>query len=349
MKTDQEDLKHGKADDTKTNESESESGNEQKNIKIDKIDPDAVIQTKEEYFDALRVWLQKVQLQQMAYTYFPYYLSSNLQPNINNVFIPPMPFLPAQYPPFSAAAPTFNPQLFPQAANGNNQAEPRPQFFGNNFFQPNRNNYMDNVRQNMQILYQNGGYEYVIAPIWKRFLAEAIDVIILFIIKLMIVFMMIDLFNIQIVSLDFDSLRSSLEEDYLEFLSFSSDLLLVEILTKVMVCIYEAMWTAQGQSATPGKIIMGIRILYVEAVVPIGQIHAEPTNLNASTRALMYPASNPGFRRALLRAIAKNMLMTLMFPMCFVLLFFRNNRTGYDVMTKTIVVEENPVPIRRQL
>lgn len=155
------------------------------------------------------------------------------------------------------------------------------------------------------------------------------------------------------VNLDFDSLRSSLEEDYLEFLSFSSDLLLVEILTKVMVCIYEAMWTAQGQSmiggATPGKIIMGIRILYVEAVVPIGQINAEP-NFNASAqRALMYPAANPGFRRALLRAIAKNMLMTLMFPMCFVLLFFRNNRTGYDVMTKTIVVEENPVPIRRQL
>lgn len=156
------------------------------------------------------------------------------------------------------------------------------------------------------------------------------------------------------MNLDFDTLKSSLEEDYLEFLSFSSDLLLVEILTKVMVCIYEAMWTAQGQSiiggATPGKIIVGIRILYVEAVVPIGQIPVEP-NFNVSTqmRAIMYPAANPGFRRAFLRAIAKNMLMTLMFPMCFVLLFFRNNRTGYDVMTKTIVVEENPVPIRRQI
>lgn len=161
-------------------------------------------------------------------------------------------------------------------------------------------------------------------------------------------------FLVSRVNLDFDSLRTSLEEDYLEFLSFSSDLLLVEIFTKVMVCIYEAMWTAQGQSAiggaTPGKIIMGIRILYVEAVVPLGQIHGD-ANFNAppQMRALMYPASNPGFRRALLRAIAKNMLMTLMFPMCFVLLFFRNNRTGYDVMTKTIVVEENPAPIRRQL
>lgn len=120
-----------------------------------------------------------------------------------------------------------------------------------------------------------------------------------------------------------------------------------------MVCIYEAMWTAQGHStiggATPGKIIMGIRILYVEAVLPIGQMNIEPNfNTSAQMRAIMYPALNPGFRRAFLRAIAKNMLMTLMFPMCFVLLFFRNNRTGYDVMTKTIVVEENPVPIRRQ-
>lgn len=155
------------------------------------------------------------------------------------------------------------------------------------------------------------------------------------------------------MTLDFDTLKASLEEDYLKFISFSSDLLLVEILTKVMVCIYEAMWTAQGHStiggATPGKIIMGIRILYVEAVVPIGQMNIEPNfNTSAQMRAIMYPALNPGFRRALLRSIAKNMLMTLMFPMCFVLLFFRNNRTGYDVMTKTIVVEENPVPIRRQ-
>lgn len=177
MKTDHDDLKHRKTDDTKSNESESE--NEPKDNKSEKIIAPAVIQTKEEYFDALRVWLQQVQLQQMAYTYFPYYLSSSsLQPNVNNVFIPPMPFLPAQYPPFSAA-PTFNPQFsgnFPQAANANNQAEPRPPLFANNFFQQNRNNYMENVRQNMQILYQNGGYEYVIAPIWKRFLAEAIDV-----------------------------------------------------------------------------------------------------------------------------------------------------------------------------
>lgn len=154
--------------------------------------------------------------------------------------------------------------------------------------------------------------------------------------------------------LDFDSLKNSLEEDYTDFLTFSSDLLLVEIITKILVCFYEALWTAQGSTfvggATPGKIIMGLRILYVEGVMPLDQF-PPGFNLNNSIRmrALLFPAANPGFKRAFLRAIAKNMLMTLMFPMCFVLLFFRHNRTGYDVMTKTIVVEENAVPVHRRL
>lgn len=161
----------------------------------------AVIKSKEEYFDALRQWLQQVQLQQMAYTYFPYYLSSNLQTNPSNMFMPPrMPF-PQQYPPYPMM-PLLNQQSnLTNAANANNNNQgnidmPRPPLpiFPNNFFDQNR---ADNLRQNFQILYQNGGYEYVIAPIWKRFVAESIDVFILFIVKLMIVFMMIDLFNVQ--------------------------------------------------------------------------------------------------------------------------------------------------------
>lgn len=185
METDQSELKQHKTD-NKTNETESE--NEQKNEKVDTTNVQTVIQTKEEYFEALRVWLQQVQLQQMAYAYFPYYLSANLQPNLNNVFIPSMPFLPpSQFPSFTPASVNLNqPNSFANAVNGNQQnaanEQPfnRPPIFANNLFQQNRNNYMENMRQNMQILYQNGGYEYVIAPIWKRFLAEAVDVSVIF-------------------------------------------------------------------------------------------------------------------------------------------------------------------------
>ena len=132
-------------------------------------------------------------------------------------------------------------------------------------------------------------------------------------------------------------------------MSFSSDLLLLEVLTKIAVCFYEALWTMSGQvyvgGATPGKVLLGLRIVHVEAVVPIQRMQGGVNNNGTPLRALLYPATNPGFKRAFFRAIAKNILMALLFPMCFVMLFFKNNRTAYDVMTKTIVVEENHAPV----
>lgn len=52
--------------------------------------------------------------------------------------------------------------------------------------------------RSISVIQQNGGYEYVIAPIWKRFVAETIDVLILFIIKLMAAFMIIDIFDVDL-------------------------------------------------------------------------------------------------------------------------------------------------------
>lgn len=156
---------------------------------------------------------------------------------------------------------------------------------------------------------------------------------------------------------DFEALRNSIEEDYTEFITISSEMIYIEIITKIFVCFYEALWTRQGHGAniggaTPGKIFMGIRILYVEAVLPLDPAAQQPANLNnlpqTSLRALIYPAQNPGFKRAFGRALAKNLLMALLFPLCFVVLFFRNNRTSYDILTKTIVVEENAQPVLRR-
>lgn len=125
----------------------------------------------------------------------------------------------------------------------------------------------------------------------------------------------------------------------------------IELVCKIAGCVYEAMCTRHGLDqmggATPGKIAMGLRVLYVEAYVmlptlgagalpqPPGQLRSPPM------RALIFPAQNLGFRRAMMRAVAKNILMTLMFPVCFIMLFHRNNQTVYDVATKSIVVEDN--------
>lgn len=47
------------------------------------------------------------------------------------------------------------------------------------------------------VIRENGGYELMVAPLWKRFLAEVIDVLILFIVKIMIFFLLIDLLDLQ--------------------------------------------------------------------------------------------------------------------------------------------------------
>lgn len=160
-----------------------------------------------------------------------------------------------------------------------------------------------------------------------------------------------------------------MDDDYIEFLALSSEMLYVEVVTKFFVCVYEALWTRGGidqpGGATPGKFAMGLRVLYVEAVVPLPPLNPAAADANAAggglgaiqqlrqapLRALVYPAQNMGFQRAMVRALAKNVLMTLMFPLCFIMLFYRNNRTSYDVATRTIVVESAGAsgPVLRRL
>ena len=160
-------------------------------------------------------------------------------------------------------------------------------------------------------------------------------------------------------SYDFDSDDSSGSEDESKFLALSdlltlsSDLVALEILMKVFVCLYEAVWTMSGRiyvgGATPGKLLLRLRIVYVE-VLSVSNVEQVPNETGHCLRALVCPAGNPGFRRAFLRAVAKNLVLALLFPVCFVFLFLKNNRTFYDVLTKTIVVEENQSPrIRRQI
>lgn len=114
-----------------------------------------VIKTKEVYFEALRQWLQQVQLQQTAMAYFPYYLAANYQQSMGGSAF----FLPPQFPSIFPDA-TQTPNGFNLPNNGapaqqNNhfdqqqplQAQP---IFINNLFQPNRNNYVDSARRNLE-------------------------------------------------------------------------------------------------------------------------------------------------------------------------------------------------------
>jgi len=218
--------------------------------------------------------------------------------------------------------------------------------------------FLETTRQARQeeVINTHGGYEYVIAPLWKRFVAEVIDVVILFLMKLMVTFAVVDIFDLNL-NMDIDLFKTSIEDNYNEILNFTSELIILEIITKILVCVYEAFCTqgfAQNTlgGATPGKMLMGIRVLYVEAVVLLEPMQRGALiNNNRPVKALLYPARNLGFLRALMRALAKNIFVTFLFPICFVIFLNRNNnRTIYEIITRTVVVEAQlqAPPLRRR-
>uniref|UniRef100_A0A023EPK3 Putative secreted protein n=1 Tax=Aedes albopictus TaxID=7160 RepID=A0A023EPK3_AEDAL len=296
---------------------------------------------KQIYFELLRTWVQHAQMQQQIQAYFPYYLMNNY----------PQLFQPGAGSGANGTAVVSGNGVVATGTGTGSQMQPQPQQNAN---QRRGAELLDPARQE-EIINRNGGYEYVIAPLWKRFVAEAIDIVIIFLLKIMTTMAFIDILDIDILDIDFDAIRNSFEEDYTELLSFTSELIFLEIITKFAVCIYETLWTIHGNGqiggATPGKMLMGIRIVHVEAVVlldPPQQAALAGNNQQNPIKALLYPATNPGFKRALCRSVAKNALIALFFPMCFLMFFFKHNRTMYDIMTKTIVVEDNPAPVLRR-
>lgn len=58
------------------------------------------------------------------------------------------------------------------------------------------NRWFDPARTE-QIIRTNGGYEFVISPLYKRFLAEVIDTVILFIVKILFFVVLMDLFDVN--------------------------------------------------------------------------------------------------------------------------------------------------------
>ncbi|XP_067627756.1 uncharacterized protein [Eurosta solidaginis] len=322
--------------------------------------------TKEAYFSSLNEWVKQANVSQNAMALFPWYLMSSYPQIFQNQQS-------WQYgTPGGSTIPHMNTQMPGNNVGGNFNATDANGLVGGGA--PGR--VLDQYRimgeqMQMELIQRTGGYEYALAPFWKRVVAEIIDMVILLLLKIVVTFTVMNLFDLDLgFDLDKEVLRKAIEDDdytsffavSMDFLAFSSDLIMLEILTKIIVCFYEAIWTAAYNGATPGKAAMHIRIQYVEAVYPLPaaareempqlpplvrqfpgvQIQRMPIN------ALLYPAEVPSFQRAFVRALAKNMIMTLFFPMCFIMIFFKNNRTAYDVVTKTIVVEANPNPVFRR-
>lgn len=183
------------------------------------------------------------------------------------------------------------------------------------------------------------GFEYHIPPIWKRFVAESIDSMMLFLLKLTITFVAVDVFDfINMEPYDFDLLQMNMRIDYKMAIELTSGILILELIHRVIVCIFEAFWLQRGLNghiggATPGKSVMGLRVVQCRSVTPVERPDGRDV-------VLVTPGTDLGLPLALGRSVVKNLILAFLFPICFTLFFFRFNRTGYDLVCNSIVVEE---------
>ncbi|XP_076763276.1 protein FAM8A1 isoform X2 [Xylocopa sonorina] len=293
-----------KSDDTK----EDKSGESKDQM------PMTPAEERSEYFKKLEKWLHEAYAWQSMAAMFPYYLMSS------QIMNPP-----SGVPPLSPQAPNVaNAHRLIVGTNGqeNDQLRQRRlQAHAGAPFQPPGAE----------------GFEYRIPPIWKRFAAEFIDSTVLFLLKFSITFIVIDVFDF-VDKDDLDLVRTNLKIDYKMALEMTYGILVLEIIHRVTVCIFEAIWLQHGVNgriggATPGKFMMGLRVVQCRSVTPVDR----PEDPDV---VLVSPGTDLGLPLALGRSVVKNMVLAFLFPVCFALFFFRFNRTVYDLLCNSIVVED---------
>ncbi|RUS73053.1 hypothetical protein EGW08_019191 [Elysia chlorotica] len=172
---------------------------------------------------------------------------------------------------------------------------------------------------------------------WKRVVAELIDFTFLFYIKMTVSFFLmteLSLDHISFIASDdiFDSFN---DLDYDRAFAITFEVIALEIINRVLITIFETMCICRvvgggvALGATPGKRMMGLRVVSCDNLVAID-----------NERVRVAPAGNVSFKNAFLRSVIKNFTIAFFLPACLTLFFFKHNRTAYDVVSHTIVVED---------
>uniref|UniRef100_A0A1B6JWX9 RDD domain-containing protein n=1 Tax=Homalodisca liturata TaxID=320908 RepID=A0A1B6JWX9_9HEMI len=182
------------------------------------------------------------------------------------------------------------------------------------------------------------GIQCRIPALWKRLLAEFLDFLILFILKLAVTWIAIDFFEIiDLAKFDLDGLQLDMKKmDYKVALQMTHNIMILEIIHRIVVCIFETFWLAGGVAgrvggATPGKSMMGLRVVRCESVLPLSD--------NDET-VIVHPGSDLGLGWSFVRSFMKNLVLAVFLPFVATFYYFPFNRACYDMMCNTIVIEE---------
>uniref|UniRef100_A0A8C2WKE7 Family with sequence similarity 8 member A1a n=1 Tax=Cyclopterus lumpus TaxID=8103 RepID=A0A8C2WKE7_CYCLU len=172
---------------------------------------------------------------------------------------------------------------------------------------------------------QNGnppqaGREYTIPSLLQRFLAEAVDFFILFSVRTTIASCL------SIAKLISNFIVEEIDEN--TSMEDLQKMMAVALVYRVLVCVYETIciWGADG--ATPGKFLLGLRV-----------VTCDTSTLVRPNRVLVVPASKVSLSASALRALNKYFSFVFLLPVFITLLFFQHNRTGHDIVAGTIVVQ----------
>uniref|UniRef100_A0A672I5D9 Family with sequence similarity 8 member A1a n=1 Tax=Salarias fasciatus TaxID=181472 RepID=A0A672I5D9_SALFA len=175
----------------------------------------------------------------------------------------------------------------------------------------------------------SSGREYTIPSPLQRFLAETVDFCILFCVKVTIVLWIMHLsgmtdiakFITQFIVVEIDE-NTSLED--------LEKILAVALAHRVLVCVYETVciWGAGG--ATPGKFLLGLQVVTYDT-----------SSVVQHNRVLVVPATDVSLSTftGVICSLIRNLSIAFLIPVFITLFFFRHNRTAYDVVAGTIVVQ----------
>ncbi|KAM9838477.1 protein FAM8A1 isoform 1-T3 [Aulostomus maculatus] len=171
------------------------------------------------------------------------------------------------------------------------------------------------------------GREYTIPSPVQRLLAETVDFFILFCVKATIVLGVMHLSGMKDIA---KFITQFIVEEIDENTSMEDlqKMMVVALVYRVLVCVYETIciWGAGG--ATPGKFLLGLRV-----------VTCDTSTLVQPNHVLVVPASNVSLSASTIRALNKNFSIAFLFPVFVTLLFFQHNRTVYDIVAGTIVVQ----------
>lgn len=280
------------------------------------IDWDKVKKDREEYFENLRKWLESTRVWNNMHSGFPQF-AGNLNTDRSSTSIGQNSFTP------------FTQNQQPEGLRFNNLQQ------GQN----------DNTTLNGVPFYQTypfifppnlfrppTTYEFIIPPLWKRFCAEVIDFSILFIFKLILTFLFLDFINLG-NTLDLyglEAIQKSLEGAEIAY-PLAFELLLLELIHRVVVCFFEAYFLRGKTCSTPGKRCMGLMVVNVETISAVP--NRQPDIVTATG------VKSLGWQKAMLRSMLKNLIVGLLLPLCITFYVFPFNRTSYDMMSNSVVVE----------